>query len=82
MVPDVSVAVTRSLGEALIERAGIARDAEGRWLAGDGRRTSAISEALIWALVVIVAECRADPAPAQNRRSETGRREGIEPASP
>jgi hypothetical protein len=52
-VPDVSVAVTRSLGEALIERAGIERDAEGRWVAGDGRRTSAVSEALIWALVAI-----------------------------
>ena len=56
LVPDVSVAVTRSLGEALIERAGIERDAGGRWVAADGRRTSAVSEALIWALVVIADE--------------------------
>ena len=55
-VPDVSVAVTRSLGEALIERAGIERDAEGRWVAADGRHTSALNEALIWALVAIAEE--------------------------
>jgi hypothetical protein len=56
LVPDVSVALTPSLAEALIERAGIERDAESRWVAGDGRRTSAISEALIWALVAIADE--------------------------
>lgn len=53
LVPDVTVAVNRSLGEALIERAGINRDGDGRWLANDGRRTSAISEALLWALISI-----------------------------
>jgi hypothetical protein len=55
-VPDVSVAVTRSLGEALIERAGVKRDCEGLWVDGEGRRTSAIAEALIWALVAIAEE--------------------------
>jgi len=54
-VADVSVAVNRSLGEALIERAGIGRR-DGVWIAPDGRRTSAIAEALIWALVAIAAE--------------------------
>lgn len=53
-VPDVSVTVTRSLGEALIERAGIRRDRGGAWVHSDGRRTSAITEALTWALVAII----------------------------
>lgn len=52
-VPDVPVAVTRSLGEALIERAGIRRERDGAWVDPGGRRTSAIAEALIWALVAI-----------------------------
>ncbi len=52
-VPDVPVTVTRSLGEVLIERAGIRRDGEGLWIDSEGRRTSAIAEALIWALVAI-----------------------------
>jgi hypothetical protein len=56
LVPDVSVAVTRSLAEALIERAGIEGDGEGEWFRGDGRHTSAISEALTWALVAIAAD--------------------------
>ena len=47
-VPDVLVTVTHSLGEALIERAGIRRDRRGAWVGPDGRRTSAIAEALIW----------------------------------
>lgn len=50
---DVTVTVNRSLGGALIERAGIRRDGEGLWVDGEGRRTSAIAEALIWALVAI-----------------------------
>jgi hypothetical protein len=53
LVPDVTVTVNRSLGEALIERAGIGREGEGLWVDGDGRRTSVIAEALIWALVAI-----------------------------
>jgi hypothetical protein len=55
-VPDVPVAVTRSLGEALIERAGIRRERDGAWTDAEGRRTSAIAEALIWALVAIAQE--------------------------
>lgn len=53
LAPDVTVTVNQSLGEALIERAGISRDGEDRWVDGEGRRTSTISEALIWALVLI-----------------------------
>jgi hypothetical protein len=56
LAPDVAVTVNQSLGEALIERAGISRDGEDRWVDGEGRRTSAISEALIWALVLIAEE--------------------------
>jgi hypothetical protein len=55
-VADVSVAVTHSLGETLIERAGIRRECDGSWVDSDGRRTSAIAEALIWALVAIASE--------------------------
>jgi hypothetical protein len=55
-VSDVPVTVTRSLGEALIERAGIRRDDGGAWVHSDGRRTSAIAEALTWALVAIASE--------------------------
>lgn len=55
-VADVSVAVTHSLGEALIERAGIRRERNGSWVDSDGRRTAAISEALIWALVALASE--------------------------
>lgn len=55
-VPDVPVTVTRSLGEALIERAGIRRTRDGTWVNAGGRRTSAIAEALTWALVAIASE--------------------------
>lgn len=53
IVPDVPVTVTHSLGEALIERAGIRRQRDGTWVDAEGRRTSAIAEALTWALVAI-----------------------------
>lgn len=56
LAPDVTVAVNRSLGEPLIERAGIKRDREGLWVDGEERRTSANAEALIWALVAIAEE--------------------------
>lgn len=65
LAPDVAVyrtrhktvAVTDSLARALIERAGLERrEAEGCWLAPDGRRTSATAEALLWALVAIAEE--------------------------
>jgi hypothetical protein len=55
-VPDVPVTVARSLGEALIERAGIRRERDGTWVDARGRRTSAIAEALTWALVAIASE--------------------------
>jgi hypothetical protein len=50
------VALTRSLGEALIERAGIRRERDGTWVDPGGRRTSAIAEALTWALVALAHE--------------------------
>jgi hypothetical protein len=53
---DVSVTVNRSLAEALIERASIRRKRDGTWVSADGRRTSAIAEALTWALVAIASE--------------------------
>lgn len=53
LVPDVTVTVNRSLGEALIERGDVRRERDGVWIDGEGRRTSAIAEALIWALVTI-----------------------------
>ena len=56
LVPDVTVTVNRSLGEALIERAGIEQCGERSWVDAQGRRTSAIAEALIWALVAIADE--------------------------
>jgi hypothetical protein len=56
IAPDVPVAVSRSLGEALIERAGIRREHDGTWVDPGGRRTSAIAEALTWALVGLAHE--------------------------
>lgn len=44
LVPDVTVTVNRSLGEAPIERAGIKRDRDGLWVGGEERRTSVIAE--------------------------------------
>jgi hypothetical protein len=55
LVPDITVAVTGSLGLALIQRSGLRREAE-VWVSPDGRRTSATAQALIWALVLIAAE--------------------------
>lgn len=57
LVPDVSVDVDRALGEVLIERGGVRCDAEaGVWVDRAGRRTAAIAEALMWALVAIAEE--------------------------
>lgn len=55
LAPDVRMAVNRDLATALIGRASLRREDDG-WVVGDGRRTSAIGEALIWALVLIAAE--------------------------
>jgi len=54
LVPDIEVAVTRSLAIALVERASLRREGQ-RWIAPDGRHTStsALQEALLWALVLI-----------------------------
>jgi hypothetical protein len=57
LVPDIEVAVTRSLAIALVERAGLRCEGQ-RWIAPDGRHgsTSALQEALLWALVLIAEE--------------------------
>ncbi len=55
LAPDIRLALNRGLAVKLIGRAGIRRDDDG-WLAADGRHTSAIAEALTWALVLIVSE--------------------------
>jgi hypothetical protein len=55
LLPDIGVAITRSLAMALVERAGLRRD-EQRWIAPNGRHTSALQEALLWALVLIAEE--------------------------
>jgi len=57
LVPDIEVAVTRSLATALVERAGLRREGD-RWIAPDGRHTSpsALHEALLWALVLLPEE--------------------------
>lgn len=34
----------------------ISRDGDGRWVANDGRRSSAVSEALLWALISIAKD--------------------------
>ena len=44
---------TARLPEALIERAGIHRGGDGTWVRAEAARTSAIAEALTWALVAI-----------------------------
>lgn len=53
--PDITVTVNDSLARALVERADL-REAGGTWLAPDGRQTSALAEALLWALVLIAGE--------------------------
>jgi hypothetical protein len=52
---DVSIAVNGALAFALITRAGLWLDGA-EWVAPDGRRTSAVAEALTWALVAIAGE--------------------------
>lgn len=49
---DITVTLNDSLARALVEHAGV-REEGGAWLAPDGRRTSALAEALLWALVAI-----------------------------
>lgn len=53
--PDITVTVNDSLARALLERAGLCEEG-GAWRARDGRHTSALAEALLWALVAIAEE--------------------------
>jgi hypothetical protein len=53
---DVMPIVTASVASALIERAGIGRDDEGRWILPDDERTTNVRAALNAALVVIAED--------------------------
>jgi hypothetical protein len=50
--PEINVVVNGGLALALITRSGL-RQEEGAWVSPDGRRTSAIAEAVLWALLRI-----------------------------
>jgi hypothetical protein len=50
--PEINVVVNGGLALALITRSGLRRE-EGEWVSPDGRRTSAIAEAVLWALLRI-----------------------------
>jgi hypothetical protein len=52
--PEISVLVNGDLALALIRRSGLRRE-EGEWISPDGRRTAAIAEAVLWALLQIAA---------------------------
>jgi hypothetical protein len=52
--PEINVALNGDLALALIRRSGICRE-ESEWVGPDGRRTSAIAEAVLWALLRIAA---------------------------
>lgn len=52
--PEINVVVNGGLALALITRSGLRRE-EGEWISPDGRRTSAIAEAVLWALLQIAA---------------------------
>jgi hypothetical protein len=50
--PEISVLVNGDLALALIRRSGLRRE-EGEWISPDGRRTAAVAEAVLWALLQI-----------------------------
>lgn len=50
--PEINVVVNGGLAVALIHRSGLRRE-EGEWVSPDGRRTAAIAEAVLWALLRI-----------------------------
>ena len=52
--PEISVLVNGDLALALIRRSGLRRE-EGEWISPDGRRTAAVAEAVLWALLQIAA---------------------------
>jgi hypothetical protein len=53
---DITVTVTKSVAEGLLDRAGFTRDTRGRWRHDDGRDTWATDEALTWALPMLAEE--------------------------
>lgn len=52
--PEINVALNGDLALALIRRSGIRRE-ESEWVGPDGRRTAAVAEAVLWALLRIAA---------------------------
>ena len=50
--PEINVALNGDLALALIRRGGL-RQEEGEWIGPDGRRTAAIAQAVLWALLRI-----------------------------
>lgn len=52
--PEINVVVNGDLALALISRSGLRRE-ESDWVSPDGRRTAAIAEAVLWALLRIAA---------------------------
>jgi hypothetical protein len=48
--PEINVVVNGGLAAPLIHRSGLRRE-EGEWVRPDGRRTAAIAEAVLWALL-------------------------------
>jgi hypothetical protein len=56
--PEINIALNGDLALSLIHRSGLRRE-EGEWVSPDGRRTAAIAEAVLWALLRIAAEPQA-----------------------
>ncbi len=52
--PEINVALNGDLSLALIRRSGLRRE-EGEWVGPEGRRTAAIAEVVLWALLRIAA---------------------------
>jgi hypothetical protein len=52
--PEINVALNGDLALALIRRSGLRRE-ESEWVSPDGRHTTAIAEAVLWALLRIAA---------------------------
>lgn len=50
--PEINLAVNGDLALALIRRSGLRRE-EDAWVGPDGQRTTAIAEAVLWALLRI-----------------------------
>jgi hypothetical protein len=52
--PEIKVVVNGDLALALIRRSGLRRE-DSEWVGPDGRRTAAVAEAVLWALLRIAA---------------------------